>query len=139
MQALTGFSVENAEDEERRLSENAPFILGDTELFLKVFDLLQLLRVVLARRWYEAGHDDSDVTRDVASNCLTRLLYASKYNCLSKLLYCIASPICSGKISFLSARSAIVLPTFRILSYARALKPSLVIACFSKSSPALST
>ncbi len=64
--------------------------------------------------------------------------YPSRYNCLSSVLYCIASAICSGKMSLVPLRSAIVLATFSILSYARALNPSFVIACFNKSSPDLS-
>jgi hypothetical protein len=64
--------------------------------------------------------------------------YASKYDGLSRLLYCIASAMCLGSMSSLPTRSSIVLATFNILSYALVLSPSFVIACFTKSSRALS-
>ena len=68
-------------------------------------------------------------------------LFHSRYSCLSSVLsegscgYCIASAMCSGMMPAVPPRSAIVLVTFSILSYARSLNPSFVIACLSKSSP----
>lgn len=56
----------------------------------------------------------------------------------SSARYWIASLMCSGRMAAAAPRSAIVRATFRIRSYARAERPSLVIAILSSSSPASS-
>ena len=58
---------------------------------------------------------------------------------LSRFRYCIASLMCSGRTSGLSAMSAVVLPTLRMRSYALADKPCFVMAILSSSSPAVLT
>ena len=56
----------------------------------------------------------------------------------SKLLYWIASLICSGLIPDECARSGMLLPTLRIRSYARAQRPRFAMAIVTNSSPAAS-